>query len=151
MQILHTNAILIINTCKTNQLITVNVISCGQSNFTIENGKLTIGGKIVSFVVIVSVKYTLKWVTCIKRSHFSCPLIENFIWIEPLLRGHLSLKTTLSLSQRWPRNTDLTVSYIDLSTWTGLTLYTIDKRIRELYNRQNFIFNYELLIWYIMA
>jgi len=51
---------IIINTCKTNQLITVNVISWGQSNFTIENGKLTIGEKIVSFVVIVSVKYTLK-------------------------------------------------------------------------------------------
>ena len=24
--------------------------------------------------------------------NFSCPLIENFIWIEPLLRGHLSYK-----------------------------------------------------------
>ena len=29
-------------------------------------------------------------VTCIKRSPFSCPLIENFLWIEHLLRGHLS-------------------------------------------------------------
>ena len=26
-------------------------------------------------------------VTCIKRSPFSCPVIENFIWIQPLLRG----------------------------------------------------------------
>jgi hypothetical protein len=33
----------------------------------------------------------LYWaVTCIKRSLFSFPVIENFIWIEPLLRGHLS-------------------------------------------------------------
>jgi hypothetical protein len=31
-------------------------------------------------------------VTCIKRSPFSCPIIENFIWIESLLRGHLSYK-----------------------------------------------------------
>ena len=38
-------------------------------------------------------------VTCIKRSPFSCPVIENFILIEPLLRGHLSYKTTFSLSQ----------------------------------------------------
>jgi hypothetical protein len=29
-------------------------------------------------------------VTCIRRSLFSCPVIENFIRIEPLLRGHLS-------------------------------------------------------------
>jgi hypothetical protein len=34
-------------------------------------------------------------VTCIKRSPFSSPVIEKFIWIEPLLRGHLSLKTLL--------------------------------------------------------
>ena len=48
-------------------------------------------------------------VTCIKRSHFSCPVIENFIWIEPLLRCHLSYKATFSLSQRWPLDTGLTV------------------------------------------
>ena len=29
-------------------------------------------------------------VTSIKRSPFSYPVIENFILIEPLLRGHLS-------------------------------------------------------------
>ena len=34
---------------------------------------------------------------CIKRSLFSCPVIEHFIWIEPLLRGHLSYKATFSL------------------------------------------------------
>ena len=48
-------------------------------------------------------------VTCIKRSPFSCTVIENFIWNEPLLRGHLSYKATFSLSQRWPLNTGLTV------------------------------------------
>jgi hypothetical protein len=52
-------------------------------------------------------------VTSIKQSPFSSPDIENFIWIEPLLRGHLSYKATLSLSQRWPLNTGLTVF------WTG--------------------------------
>jgi len=41
--------------------------------------------------------------------YFSCPFIENFIWIEPLLRGHLSYKATFSLSQRWPLNTGLTL------------------------------------------
>ena len=50
-------------------------------------------------------------VTSIKQSpvikgHFS-PVIENFIWIEPLLRGHLSYKATLSLAQRWSLNTGL--------------------------------------------
>ena len=39
-------------------------------------------------------------VTSIKRSHFSCHAIENFIRIEPLLRGHLSYKVTFSLYQR---------------------------------------------------
>jgi hypothetical protein len=34
------------------------------------------------------------------RSHFSCPVRENSMWIEPLLRGHLSYKATFSLSQR---------------------------------------------------
>ena len=50
-------------------------------------------------------------VTCIKRSPFSCPVIENFIWIEPLLRGHLYSKVTFSLSQLWPLNTGLTISF----------------------------------------
>ena len=48
-------------------------------------------------------------VTCSKRSPFPWPVIENFIWIEPLLRCHLSYKATFSLSQRWPLNTGLTV------------------------------------------
>ena len=41
---------------------------------------------------------------------FSCPVIGNFIWIEPLLKGHLSFKATFTLSQRWPLNTGLTVN-----------------------------------------
>jgi len=48
-------------------------------------------------------------VTCVKRSPFSCPVIENFIWIEPILRGHLSYKATFSFFQRWPFNTGFTV------------------------------------------
>ena len=55
---------------------------------------------------------------------FSCPDIENFIWIEPLLRDLLTCKTTFSLSQRWPLNTSLTV-YTFFSTsmlffWGGV-------------------------------
>ena len=52
-------------------------------------------------------------VTCIERSPFSCPVIENFIWIEPLLKGHLSYKTTFTLSQRWPPNTGLTIIFFN--------------------------------------
>jgi hypothetical protein len=40
---------------------------------------------------------------------FSYSVRGNFIWIQTLLRGHLSYKTTFSLSQRWPLNTGLTV------------------------------------------
>jgi dipeptide/tripeptide permease len=43
-------------------------------------------------------------VSCCKKH--KC--IENFIWNEPLLRGHPSYKATFSLSQRWPPNTGLT-------------------------------------------
>ena len=50
------------------------------------------------------------------RTYYSCPVLENFIWIKPLLRGHLSYKAIFSLSQRWPLNTDLIV-YILLICW----------------------------------
>jgi hypothetical protein len=68
--------------------------------------------------VKVSQTHTVKparAVTSIKQSPvlkghiFSCPVVEHFIWIEPLLRGHLSYKANFSLSQRWPLNTGLTV------------------------------------------
>jgi hypothetical protein len=48
-------------------------------------------------------------VTCIEMSPVYCTIIENIIWIEPLLRGHLSHMATCSLSQRWSLNTGLTV------------------------------------------
>jgi hypothetical protein len=47
--------------------------------------------------------------TSMKQSPFSSPVIENFMWIEPLLRGYLSFKASFSLSQWWPLNTGLTV------------------------------------------
>ena len=53
----------------------------------------------VAFNIINTVK-PFHAVTCIKRSPFSCPVIENFIRIKPILRGHLSYKATFSLSQR---------------------------------------------------
>ena len=40
---------------------------------------------------------------CLKVT-FPWPVIENLIWIEPLLRCHLFYKATFSLSQRWPAN-----------------------------------------------
>ena len=63
----------------------------------------------------VVVLFTIKpahAVTCIKRP-ISCCVIEHFIWIEPLLRGHLSYTATFSLYQRsWPLNTGLTVCWM---------------------------------------
>jgi hypothetical protein len=50
-----------------------------------------------------------KAVTCIRRSHFSFAVIENFIWIKPILRGHLSYKATFSSSWGWPLYTGLTI------------------------------------------
>ena len=45
----------------------------------------------------------------VSKGHICSPVIENFIWIEPLLSGHLSYKATISWSQRWSLNTGLTV------------------------------------------
>jgi hypothetical protein len=42
---------------------------------------------------------------------YSCHVIENYIWIEPLLIGHLSYKATFYLSHRWPLYTGLIVLY----------------------------------------
>jgi hypothetical protein len=39
---------------------------------------------------------------------FSCSAIENFTWIEIIIRGHLSYKTTFTLTQMWLLNTSLT-------------------------------------------
>ena len=48
---------------------------------------------------------------CIKWSHYSCPIINNFILIEPLFRVHLSYKDIFSLSQWWSLNTGLNIQY----------------------------------------
>ena len=45
------------------------------------------------------------------KGHLFLAVIENFIWSEPLLRGHLSYNVTFSLSQRRPLSTGLTVNY----------------------------------------
>ena len=53
----------------------------------------------ISWIIDNSHSPFKRWDTC-----------EYFIWIEPFIRGHLSYKTTFSLSQRsWPLNTCLTV------------------------------------------
>ena len=45
---------------------------------------------------------------------------ENFIWIEPLLRGHLSCKAILLLPKRWPLKTGLTLfNMLSFSTDDG--------------------------------
>jgi hypothetical protein len=62
----------------------------------------------------------------------------HWIWIEPLLRGHLYYKVIFSLSQRWPLNTGLTIwkkttcgethiDKIDSFVWLQLSLsYSCD-------------------------
>jgi hypothetical protein len=52
-------------------------------------------------------------------------VLENFIRIEPLLRGHLSYKVTFSLSQRWLVNTDLTVFMNKIQNKINHTVGTI--------------------------
>ena len=37
-------------------------------------------------------------------SHLSCPVIENIIWIEPLLRGHLSFRSPLHKNKNKNKN-----------------------------------------------
>jgi hypothetical protein len=79
---------------------------------------------VIMFIVIPNTRcfpidqYTIKpahEVTSIKRSpvlkghFFSCPVMENFIWFEPLLRGHLTYEATFSSSQAWPLNTGLII------------------------------------------
>jgi hypothetical protein len=75
-------------------------------------------------------------ITSIKQSPvfkghlFNCPVIEDFIWIELLLRVRLSYKAMFSLSQKWPLNTCLTVfitcvlyMYITTCTWESWTFF----------------------------
>ena len=68
------------------------------------------------FVSFREWKITRSFPRTYARIYYSCPVLENFIWIKPLLRGHLSYKDIFSLSQRWPLNTDLIV-YILLICW----------------------------------
>ena len=90
-------------------------------------------------------------VTCIKRSRFSCPVIPNLMWIEPLLWAKLSYQATFSFSQSWPLYTGLIIyiyiyicivkpvlrghlwnkykvifsdrCLIEVTAWAGLTVY----------------------------
>ena len=55
----------------------------------------TISIWIEDYLIFISTVKPAHVVTSIKQSpvlkgHLFCPVIENFIWIEPLLRGHLS-------------------------------------------------------------
>jgi hypothetical protein len=60
-----------------------------------------------------------------KRSPFSS-VIKHFIWIEPLLRGHLSYEATFSLPQRsWPLNTCLTIYIIFKMT----SIFSMNRRV----------------------
>ena len=83
--------------------------SCGRKLF------MQINQIVNSFILFTATVKPV--VTCIKGSPYSCPVIENFKWIEPLLRGHLSYMTTSSLSWRWPLNTGLSEVDVEWSIW----------------------------------
>ena len=100
--------------CKKKKIVLINesVITIICINSLCYHSLILIWWLIQEFYIQKnSFKYnqTLHTATFIKRSPFSCPVMENFIWIEPLLRGHLTYKATFSLSQWWPLNTGLTV------------------------------------------
>ena len=74
-------------------------------------GNLIISFNYVQVIITVKPAYV---VTCIKQSpvlrgHHFLSCYWEFMWIEPLLRGHLSYKATFSLIQRWPLNTGFAV------------------------------------------
>jgi hypothetical protein len=93
-------------------------------------------------------------VTSIKRSHFSCPITENFIWIEPILRGHLPYKATFSLSHRWPLNTGLTMLiFLELYFVQQLLVWTMTQDLWEGDLGMHcifctFLFRFYLYMWF---
>lgn len=84
-------------------------------------------------------------VTCSKynqtsQSPFDCPSIENIVRNEPLLRGQLSYKATLSLSQKLPLNTGLTVLYQFVDDMSHTPFYILFK-VSEWGKQQSLIKN----------
>ena len=71
----------------------------------------------------------IKAVACIKRSPFYCPVIENVIWIEPLLRSHLSYQATFYVSHKWPLNTRLTVYILNFFILADIYSYQFYKTV----------------------
>jgi len=71
-----------------------------------EKGIYLLGNK--DIVKPIPAVTSIKQSPVLKGQFFYCPVMEISIWIEPLLRGHLSYKDTFSLSQGWPLNTALT-------------------------------------------
>ena len=59
----------------------------------------------------------------------------NVIWLESLLRGHLSYKATFSLSKPWPLNTGLTVHVCHHRTY--LTYILIHSSVLYLLKFEN--------------
>jgi len=89
-------------------------------------------------------------VSCIRRSHISCPVIENFIWIEPLLRGLLSYQATFSLSERWPINTGWIVNMLCLPEIISITDYFWRKIVGLLTWRKEISLNMKYKLYIIV-
>ena len=90
-------------------------------------------------------------VTCIKRSPFSCPIIENFIWIESLLRGHLSYKAIflcpkgdLLMYNRVPWDKKTETGFMILKYFFSFCLYFYFKAQETLYL---YIYMHNCLQW----
>jgi hypothetical protein len=88
----------------------------------------------IVFLQLFLPKYS-QTIACIKRSHFSYPVIEQFIWIEPLLRVHLFWNTSFALSQRRPLNTGLTVPIYKFILQSVHLLYKYAMRINFCFIR----------------
>ena len=84
------------------------------------------------YIVIYNIYHavtSIKAVACIKRSRFYCPVIENVIWIEPLLKGHLLYQATFYVSHRWPLNTRLTVYILNFFILADIYSYQFYKTV----------------------
>ena len=78
---------------------------------------------------------------------FFLSCIDIFIWIEPLLTGHLSYKATVSVSQWWPLNTGLTVYSNELINGDGIARLGCGRKwIRSPVRSNQRVFNWHLLL-----
>ena len=105
--------------------------------------------------------------TSIKQSSvLKGPVQETFIWIQPLLRGHLSYNATFSFSQMWPLNwfDCILIVFLHLrltqfkfrdlhqthgTSFLNIILFTLNGMINSLQHCVTFSFLKNCKSWYI--